>query len=254
MDNLSSSRKKDTFLKSDFGKIMDDFSVLAKDLHRRDWENHLRKLLHLIGYDSYLLSIGASTTGDPFNKIMTTYPAEWLRRYKEENYIQADPIIRHCRHHFVPLFWSAARKQARGRSNEFWKARERYGLLHGVSIPLRYNEMVGSLNVAQCINSDDKVDSLNAPLGKLFMLIPFLLEGSQKHLKNPDESFCSLTLRESEVLKWSGVGKTSWEMSCILGCSERTINFHITNAKRKLGSFSRGQAVGVALAQGLISL
>lgn len=104
MDNLSSSRKKDTFLKSDFGKIMDDFSVLAKDLHRRDWENHLRKLLHLIGYDSYLLSIGASTTGDPFNKIMTTYPAEWLRRYKEENYIQADPIIRHCRHHFVPLF------------------------------------------------------------------------------------------------------------------------------------------------------
>lgn len=86
------------------------------------------------------------------------------------------------------------------------------------------------------------------------MLIPFLLEGSQKHLKNPDESFCSLTLRESEVLKWSGVGKTSWEMSCILGCSERTINFHITNAKRKLGSFSRGQAVGVALAQGLISL
>ena len=251
MDELYKYRKKEILLRINFGEVIDDFSVLAKDLHRRDWESHLRKVLCRMGYDSYLLSIGASTTNDPFNRIMTTYPSDWLRRYKDESFIQVDPIIRHCRHHFVPLFWDAARSKARGRSNEFWKAREGYGLLHGVSIPLRYNEMVGSLNVAQCMNSNDEVD---APLGKLFMLIPFLLEGSQKHLKEPGEQCCSLTLRESEVLKWSGVGKTTWEMSCILGCSERTINYHIANASRKLGSFSRRQAIGVALAQGLISL
>jgi len=86
------------------------------------------------------------------------------------------------------------------------------------------------------------------------MLIPFLLEGSQKHLKESGKQFGNLTQRESEVLKWSGVGKTTWEMSCILGCSERTINYHIANASRKLGAFSRQQAVGVALAHGLISL
>jgi LuxR family quorum-sensing transcriptional regulator LasR len=254
VDDLYRYRNKEP-LRINFEEVLDDFSVLAKDLHRRDWESHLRKVLRRIGYDRYLLSLGSSTTNDPFNRIITSYPSDWLRQYKDENFIQVDPIIRHCRHHFVPLFWGAARGQARGRSNEFWKAREGYGLLQGVSIPLRCNERFGSLNVAQCMNSNDEFDDdLNAALGKLFMLIPFLLEGSQKHLKEPGGQFRSLTLRECEVLKWSGVGKTTWEMSCILGCSERTINFHIANASRKLGSFSRRQAVGVALAQGLISL
>ena len=254
MDDLYAYRKKE-LLRINFEDVLDDFSVLAKDLHRRDWECHLRKVLRRIGYDSYLLSLGSSTTNDSFSRIITTYPSDWLRRYKDENFIQVDPIIRHCRHHFVPLFWGPARRLARGRSNEFWKTREGYGLLQGVSIPLRCNEQFGSLNVAQCTSINDEFDDdLNAALGKLFMLIPFLLEGSQKHLKEPGEQFCSLTLRECEVLKWSGVGKTTWEMSCILGCSERTINFHIANASRKLGSFSRRQAVGVALAQGLISL
>ncbi|WP_349971914.1 LuxR family transcriptional regulator [Pseudomonas caspiana] len=255
MDGLSKYRKKHASLKTNFENVWEDFSTLAKQLHRRDWESQLRVVLRRIGYDSYLFSLGPPTTDDPFNKIITTYPSGWLKKYKEENFIQIDPIIKHCRHHFVPLFWGNARRRAQGRSNEFWKAREGYGLLRGISIPLRRNEMVGSLNVAQCMNFTDELDDdLNAPLGKLFMLVPFLLEGSQKHLKISDKQICSLTLRESEVLKWSGVGKTTWEMSYILGCSERTINYHIANASRKLGSFSRQQAVGVALAQGLISL
>lgn len=255
MDDLHRYKNEEVLVRINFKEVLDDFSVLAKDSHRRDWESHLRKVLRRIGYDSYLVSLGSSTTNDPFNRIMTTYPSDWLRRYKAEDLIKVDPILRHCRQHFVPLFWGLARSHARGKSNEFWRERERYGLLHGVSIPLRCNELAGSLNVAQHMNpSHEFDDDPNGPLGKLFMLIPFILEGLQKHLSKPDELQCSLTVRETEVLKWSGVGKTTWEISCILGCSERTINFHIANASRKLGSFSRRQAVGVALAQGLISL
>lgn len=255
VDDLYKNRKEVGLKGINLEEVLDDFSILAQDLNRRDWENHLRKVLRRIGYNRYLLSMGLSTMSDPFSRIMTTYPSDWLRRYRDENFIQVDPIVRHCRHHFVPLFWGAARRRARGRSNDFWRAREDYGLLQGVSIPLRCNELVGSLNVAQCMNANDEFDDgTDAPLGKLFMLIPFLLEGAQKHLKEPGKPLCSLTLRESEVLKWSGLGKTTWEISCILGCSERTINFHITNASRKLGSFSRRQAVCVAVAQGLISL
>jgi len=235
--------------------VLGEFSVLAKDLHRSDWERHLRKVLRRIGYVSYLLSFGSSNANDPVNRVVTTYPADWLRRYQDERFVQVDPIIKHCRHHFVPLFWGRARRRARGRSRDFWNAREEYGLSQGVSIPMRYNEVVGSLNVAQAINSNEESgDGLDTSLGMLFMLIPFLLEGSQNYLKEPGEQLSGLTQRESEVLRWSGAGKTSWEMSCILGCSERTINFHIANASRKLGSFSRRQAVGLALAQGLISL
>ncbi|WP_397451648.1 autoinducer binding domain-containing protein [Pseudomonas sp. NA-150] len=255
MGDIHGNKNEDIFFKSSVEEVLDDFSVLTKESHRRDWECNLRKVLRRIGYDSYLVSLGSSTTSDPFNRIMTNYPSEWLRRYKEENFIKVDPILRHCRQHFVPLFWGRARRRARGKSTEFWKARERYGLLQGVSIPLRCSEMDGSLNVSRYINPVHEFDDdPNGPLSKLFMLTPFILEGLQKHLSKPGELQCSLTVRESEVLRWSGVGKTTWEMSRILGCSERTINFHIANASRKLGSFSRRQAVSTALAQGLISL
>ena len=41
-------------------------------------------------------------------------------------------------------------------------------------------------------------------------------------------------------------------VSHILTCSERTIDFHLLNARRKLDSVSRQQAVGAAVACGLV--
>jgi LuxR family quorum-sensing transcriptional regulator LasR len=49
-------------------------------------------------------------------------------------------------------------------------------------------------------------------------------------------------------------GKSSWEMSVILGISERTANFHVFNIMRKLGATNRAQAVAVAARQGLIDI
>src|SRR3546814_11241249 len=52
-----------------------------------------------------------------------------------------------------------------------------------------------------------------------------------------------LTQREVSCLQWAAIGKTSWEMGLILGLTERTINFHIHNACRKLGVHGRKQAI-----------
>jgi LuxR family quorum-sensing transcriptional regulator LasR len=236
-------------------EMLDDFSVLARTAYKRDWDSQLRAVLQRIGYEHYLMNPGFSTINDPFHNTVTNYPVEWIRSYKDENLIVVDPILRHCRRHFVPLFWGPARRRARGGSVGFWRTYERHGLIHGVSIPLRYNDMSGSLSVVERIKPDYEFDQdLDGPLGKLFMLIPFMLEGARKHLSHPDEFHSDLTLREFEVLKWSGAGKTTWEISCILGCSERTINFHIANAIRKLGATNRRQAVCVAMARGLIAV
>lgn len=63
-----------------------------------------------------------------------------------------------------------------------------------------------------------------------------------------------LSAREVEVLKWTGAGKSSWEIALILGVAERTVNFHVNNALRKLNVVNRTQAVAVALQLGLIEL
>jgi DNA-binding response OmpR family regulator len=51
-----------------------------------------------------------------------------------------------------------------------------------------------------------------------------------------------LTDRESEALTWAARGKTSSEIATILGLTKRTVDFHIDNAREKLGAATRVEA------------
>src|ERR1022692_1995170 len=52
-----------------------------------------------------------------------------------------------------------------------------------------------------------------------------------------------LRVREVETLTWAARGKTFWEIGEILGLSKRTVEFHLDNARRKLGVATRTQAL-----------
>ncbi len=62
----------------------------------------------------------------------------------------------------------------------------------------------------------------------------------------------TLSGRELQCLNWVATGKTSWETAAILGLSERTVNFHIKNACRKLNVYGRQAGVTQALRLGLL--
>jgi DNA-binding response OmpR family regulator len=51
-----------------------------------------------------------------------------------------------------------------------------------------------------------------------------------------------LNEREVETLTWAARGKTSAEIAQILGLSKRTVDFHIDNAREKLGAATRVEA------------
>ena len=61
-----------------------------------------------------------------------------------------------------------------------------------------------------------------------------------------------LSDREVETLTWVARGKTSAEIAQILDLSKRTIDFHIDNARAKLGAATRTEAVIKAADGGLI--
>ena len=61
-----------------------------------------------------------------------------------------------------------------------------------------------------------------------------------------------LAKREIETLTWAARGKTSAEIAQILGLSKRTVDFHIDNARSKLGVATRTQAVMKAASGQLI--
>lgn len=69
-------------------------------------------------------------------------------------------------------------------------------------------------------------------------------------LKRPDV----LTRKEIECLTWCKEGKTNWEIGEILVISEKTVEFHLRNATRKLGATNRISAVIAGIKIGLIVL
>ena len=58
--------------------------------------------------------------------------------------------------------------------------------------------------------------------------------------------------REIEVLTWVARGKTSAQIARKLSLAKRTVDFHIDNARIKLGAATRTAAVVKAVAGGLI--
>ena len=60
--------------------------------------------------------------------------------------------------------------------------------------------------------------------------------------------------REREVLEWLKQGKSTWDISIILGISERTVYYHVSNIMNKLGVSNRTQAVAVAASLGLVDV
>ncbi len=61
-----------------------------------------------------------------------------------------------------------------------------------------------------------------------------------------------LSDREVETLTWAARGKTSAEIAQIVGTTKRTVDFHIDNARSKLGVANRTEAVMKAARDRLI--
>lgn len=70
--------------------------------------------------------------------------------------------------------------------------------------------------------------------------------------KVPGRTDFTLTDRELETLTWAARGKSSSDVAVILGISERTVNFHLDNAMRKMGVATRVQAAVKCAMLGII--
>jgi DNA-binding CsgD family transcriptional regulator len=61
-----------------------------------------------------------------------------------------------------------------------------------------------------------------------------------------------LSPRQTEVLRWTAEGKTSWEISVIMRCTEATVNYHLKKLFVKLDAANKTHAVSKAFIFGLL--
>ena len=73
-------------------------------------------------------------------------------------------------------------------------------------------------------------------------------------LRRPPPRRVTLSDRQIETLTWAARGKTSAEIARIVGLTKRTVDFHLDNARHKLGAATRLETVIKALTRKLIKL
>lgn len=194
---------------------------------------------------------GAATAAYPF--VFSNFPEGWQRRYIESGYSDIDPTLWRCRHAEVAFRWQdlEADPELDSAGRRFLREVEAFGLMAGVTVPLHGpSTNIALVNFARHHDgavSDDELMTLQMAAGH------FHLTNARLIIVPGDEAVRpNLSHRERECLHWSSLGKSSWEISMILGISEHTVNFHIKHAMQKLDTQSRIVAVAKALRMGII--
>jgi LuxR family transcriptional regulator, quorum-sensing system regulator SolR len=187
----------------------------------------------------------------PAIRIFDTYPAGWMEHYRASGFLEIDPIVRAGMRRTDLLVWPDAMSDEAPR---LWADARDFGIKVGVAhSSWTVHGTFGLLTMSR--NADTlasaEVEDLQLPANWLANLCHMHM-GQFLQGKLAPETNIILTAREREVLRWTGEGKTSYEIGKILNISERTVNFHVNNVLSKLAATNKVQAVVKAIATGLI--
>lgn len=116
---------------------------------------------------------------------------------------------------------------------------------------------IGQLSAAQVMRSLDSntkiaTSDINPEAQRPVLVARKSIQDKRKNYPLQDEATSKISKRERECLQWASKGKTSWEISQILGVTESTVIYHMRNATRKLNASNRLHAVAKALKASII--
>ena len=178
-----------------------------------------------------------------------TWPAEWDTKYRQSNYAAIDPVVYAFLKSPVAFRWSMVRQQARDEHVHVMDEARDFNLHDGLGIPIhRNNELVGGISIAGSQLDLTKKEEMALHLASIYFHAKL-----EELVPKPPAEGPSLTQREVDCLSWVAAGKTDWEISQILGISERTAKQHALSATHKLNAVNRSQAVAYAILRHIIA-
>lgn len=181
----------------------------------------------------------------------SNYPAEWHRRYQEQDYVRCDPTVAMADSRDTAVVWSV---ELFANCPEILAEAAAFGVVHGWAQPRR--DARGIVSLLTCARSEPAIldEEVRAKSVRLQWLSHLCHESMLKHWRDslhrgPD---AELSDRELEVLRWSCDGKTSGDMAEIIGLSKATVEFHMRSACHKLGTPNKTAAAVRAALLGLL--
>jgi LuxR family quorum-sensing transcriptional regulator LasR len=235
----------------------DQFTSLLDATSEKDWSEKMFSIANNLGFDQTLFAVLKSKEEPIENAFLrSNYSKEWRETYDSNKLGYVDPTVTHCLKSTIPLLWTPDNFTRPDQKNMYEECTS-YGLRSGIIFPIHGpNGEFGMMSFVseQLADPKSQKDMLHS-MALLSIIRDYVFESSKKFLVTPEpEIQIVLTPREKEVVKWTVAGKSSWEISKILNCSESTINFHLSNIRLKFNVNTKQQAIIKALKLGIIQL
>jgi LuxR family transcriptional regulator, quorum-sensing system regulator BjaR1 len=211
--------------------------------------------LKRFGFTSFLVVDIPEAIGDAKPTfLLNGWPAAWAERYQREHYYKDDPIAAQCRRAVDPFEWSQVKYDAdrHPRAVEVMNAGREHGLHEGFVIPIDRNTgtMSGVTMAGEHPDFEPRAKRAMHFIGLYAHQKAISLLGRD----NGTQQKIDLTEGEREVLTWTAVGKSSWEISVILNMSEAGVTWRLKQAMTKLNASNKTQAVVNAMLAKQISI
>lgn len=239
----------------EFSKVHEFTEIAKRASSISEVSEEFKAAVQELGFNAFSMADYTDFHNPPPNAIQIDgLPEHWVEHYLRERYAQCDPTFKIAGQYNMPFAWESPVVQtdlSDVQRQMYAEAREA-GLTYGFSVPI---PVVGS-HPAVVSLCGDNTDIAPGALHATHLMAIYLYAATariSRQKNGPREEKRSLSRREQECLRWVSVGKTNWEIGCILSISENTVHYHIERAKRKLGATTRTQAVVQAFFENEIS-
>jgi LuxR family quorum-sensing transcriptional regulator LasR len=203
--------------------------------------------------------------------ILCSYPAKWMRHYRNRRYEAIDPVRQYLPAATGPFSWESLRGCATPEQYLCLQEAEAAGLKNGIAIPLRGPDglLAGVGAASSRGDADTGRDNLAyvALLCKQFYACFMALQAQAApppaksaatiapHTAPPPENApVKLSRRECEVLTLSARLDGRHAVAAALGIGDEAVKFHLKNIRRKLGTPTIITAILTAQRLGLIEI
>jgi DNA-binding CsgD family transcriptional regulator len=208
--------------------------------------NSFRELYGLANIVYHALHIPDCTHENPI--LILSYDPAWVKRYKDRNYFQIDPVIASGRRGFLPIDWSETDRYSLS-SQKFFAEAESFGVgRQGITMPIRGPSGERALLTLTANSSDEEWRRLRPMYIREFHALAHFVHDRAVKLSGLRKDVTpKLSRRERECLESVARGRVPKLIANDLNISESAVRLYLKSARYKLGCGTMNHTIARAI-------
>lgn len=206
--------------------------------------------LHQLNCSHFLLA----NLSNPAAGHITNFPAEWMQRFSEKNYVQVDAPARHCIVSQKPIAWRDAIRVAGTQpiAKRIVDEAASFGLTNGLSIPVLMPQRRGVLSVCFDGSEHEFLRFVNESMFALVGIAHMAYARFEVLALLGGQSAPTLSPRQRECLEFMSRGYTNKEIGSYMGLSHYTVADVVADILTELEASNRTEASTFGIRLGVI--